>query len=153
MRMHDAITGLFFACLGLAVLLTAQTFPVMPGQNIGPSTFPSVIGVAMMLGGAVVVVMALRRRRSDPLAALDPGWRQAPRLASVAFCLFGTLILAVWFESIGFPLGAIAMCFGLFALSGIRRPLPYVMAIGFVAVVTVVMTRILGVPLPMGAWL
>lgn len=153
MRIHDVITGLFFVCLGLAVWLTAQTFPMMPGQNIGPSTFPTAIGIAMVLGGAALVAMAMLRRSSDALVVMEPGWRQAPRLASVAFCLLGSLALATWFESIGFPLGAIAMCFGLFALTGIRKPMLYVVAAVFVAVLTVVMTRVLGVPLPMGVWL
>lgn len=153
MRLHDTIVGLLFVALGLAVLLVARTFPMMPGQDIGPATFPKLIGAGMALGGAVVAGLGLWRTRSAAILALDPGWRKPPRLACVAFCLLGGLGFALWFEEIGFPLGALVMCTGLLLLSGQRKPWIFAMAAAFVAVVMLVMTRLLSVPLPMGAWL
>lgn len=153
MRLHDVISGFFFMALGLAVLLMARNFPQMPGQEIGPSTFPTLIGTCMMLGGAIVAAISLRRLRKSALVTLDPGWRHPLHLASVGFCLLGTLVLSIWFEEIGFPLAALVMCTGMYLLSGLRKPLVFVMAAGFVAIVAFVMTRMLYVPLPMGSWL
>lgn len=153
MRLHDAISGLFFMALGLGVLLMARHFPQMPGQEIGPSTFPTLIGIGMMLGGAIVAAMSPRRLHKRALVTLDPGWQHPLHLASVAFCLLGTLVLSIWFEEIGFPLAALVMCTGMYLLSGLRKPLIFVMAAVFVAVVAFVMTRMLYVPLPMGSWL
>ena len=153
MRLHDAIGGLFFMALGMAVLLVARNFPDMAGQAIGPSTFPTLIGAGMVLGGAIVGGSALRHARRHPLVILDPGWRQRTHVLCVAFSILGSLFFAIGFESIGFPLGALVLCVGIYLMSGLRRPMLLVMAASFVAVVTLVMTRFLGVPLPMGGWL
>lgn len=153
MRLHDAISGLFFLVLGLAVLLVSRHFPMMPGQAIGPSSLPTLIGSGMMLGGAIVVAQAVRGAQPPLLVTLDPGWRKPMHLACVAFCLFGSLLLAIMFEEIGLPLGALVLCSGIYLLSGLRKPMLFVTLIVFIAVLTLVMTRLLYVPLPLGSWL
>jgi len=153
MRFHDAINGLFFILLGLAVLLVSSSFPTMPGQDIGPSSFPTIIGAGLMVGGAIIGVIGLRQTQPKKLVTLAPGWRQPMHLATVAFCILGSLLLAINFESIGFPLGALVMCTGIYLLSGLRRPMPFAIVLVFIAVLTLVMTRLLYVPLPMGSFL
>jgi putative tricarboxylic transport membrane protein len=153
MKLHDAINGLIFMALGLAVLLIARSFPQMPGQDISPASFPNVIGAGMLVGGGIVAALAWRRPRARNLVALEPGWRQPLHLACVAFFLLGSLVFAIWFETIGFPLGALTLCTGIFLLSGLRKPMLFAMAVAFIALITLVMTRFLSVPLPMGSWL
>jgi len=153
MRFHDAINGLFFLILGLAVLMISSGFPQMPGQQIGPASFPKVIGVGMMVGGAIVLVFSFRHKLSTSLAVVDPGWFKPKHLACVLFCLLGSLLLALRFESIGFPLGAVVLCAGIYVLSGLTKPVLFLATVAFVAIVAFVMTRLLYVPLPMGGWL
>jgi len=154
MRFHDAINGLFFILLGLAVLVISNGFPQMPGQQIGPSSFPTLIGGGMMLGGAIVLALSFRHKfAAMPWLTLDPGWRNPKHLACALFCLVGSLVLGILFEQIGFPLGALVLCFGIYALSGLIKPTLFVATAVFVAVVALVMTKFLYVPLPMGGWL
>lgn len=153
MRFHDAINGLFFFLLGLAVLIISSGFPQMPGQQIGPASFPKVIGIGMMIGGAIILGLSFRRKLFTSLVAVDPGWFSPEHLACVLFCLLGSLFLAWQFELIGFPVGAVVLCIGIYALSGLTKPGLFLATVAFVAVVALVMTKLLYVPLPMGAWL
>lgn len=153
MRFHDAINGFFFILLGLVVLLVSRTFPMMAGQEIGPASFPTVIGASLMIGGAMIGAIGLRHAQPMKLVTLDPGWRQPMHLATVAFCILGSLLLAINFEVIGFPIGALVLCTGILLLSGLRKPMLFVVVLVFIAVLTLVMTRLLYVPLPMGRFL
>ena len=51
MKLGDAASGLLSAMLGVAVVLHARTFPPMPGQPVGPSLFPILIGAGLLVAG------------------------------------------------------------------------------------------------------
>ncbi len=152
MRFHDVINGLFFILLGSAVVITALQFPQMPGQSIGPSTFPVVIGSGMIIGGTIIFISEIVRKVHKKLVCLDSGWREPIHLAAVLYCLLGTFLFGVIFEKVGFPIGAAVLCLGLLLLSGYKKPQMLIMALGFVCAVTVIMTKFLYVPLPMGVF-
>ena len=63
---------------GLLVAGYAQTFPPMPGQNIGPSLFPTVIGIGLALAGGVLAVSGLKRR-DTPWLEIDAWARRTLR--------------------------------------------------------------------------
>jgi len=148
MKFHDSAIGAVLLAVGLWIVWTASSFPQLTGQPIGPGTFPVVLGTLCALGGVGIGLQGLRS--GGPLARLQPGWRRKDRIATALVMIAGTAILATTFEDIGFPLGGSLLLAGLFYASGKRRPVWFFVAVGFVFVVHVLLTRFLHVPLPAG---
>ena len=40
MKLNDAVWGALLALLGAAIVVHVQSFPRIPGQNVGPALFP-----------------------------------------------------------------------------------------------------------------
>lgn len=149
MKLHDSLIGLLLIAFGGWVLWQAQGFPSMPGQIIGPGTFPTLLGGLCLLGGAMLAWEG-RAVPARPLLIIHDGWRKGSRILCVAVAIFGTLLLAVTFESVGFPIGGTLLLAALFYSAGLRRPQWLAVAAVFVLTVHLVMTRLLYVPLPAG---
>ena len=62
MKFSDKLVGMALVAFGLWVLLTARGFPQLPGQMIGPGTFPTLLGSLCALGG----LAACRRSAGRP---------------------------------------------------------------------------------------
>lgn len=149
MRIHDGLIGLFFIMLGIYVVWEAASFPAMPGQAIGPGTFPTIFGGLFVAGGLIVGRAGLAAGLGR-LVVLDEGWRRPERAAAASVAIIGTLILAFFFTEIGFLLGGSLLLTAIFWLTGHRSPLWIVVSIGFVSLVYLAMSKLLLVPLPAG---
>ncbi|WP_265517248.1 tripartite tricarboxylate transporter TctB family protein [Nitratireductor luteus] len=149
MKFHDSLIGAILLAFGFWVVVTALGYPQMPGQSIGPGTFPSVLGALFIAGGALLTISGLRTRGTT-LLDIDPGWRHADRLAAALLATVGAVLLALVFESVGFPLGGFVLVTALFVLSGYRHPIWIGVSAVFVLAVYLLMTRLLYVPLPAG---
>lgn len=66
MKISDRLTGLFLIVLGLAAYFGGSRLPPVPGQQVGPSAFPMVIGAGLALVG---ILIAFRIGRSFEDAA------------------------------------------------------------------------------------
>ncbi|WP_417408101.1 tripartite tricarboxylate transporter TctB family protein [Hoeflea sp.] len=148
MKINDAVLGALLFLLGCSITLSAFQFPAMPGQAVGPGTFPKIIGSLIALLGLGLALGGQNRR--GVLVAVADGWRDSRHGPAAALALIGTAGLAIGFEQIGFPLGAsLLLCVLYFASQrNAWRLLP--LAVGFVFAVHLVMTRLLLVPLPAG---
>ncbi|MDN2581510.1 tripartite tricarboxylate transporter TctB family protein [Aquibium sp. ELW1220] len=149
MKLHDSVIGVLLFAFGLWVLTTSLGYPRMPGQSIGPGTFPSALGALFMLGGIALTIGGLRTHRG-PWLALESGWRQPGRLAAALLATAGVILLALGFERVGFPLGGFVLVTALFLLSGYRHPAWIGVSAAFVLALHLLMTRMLYVPLPAG---
>lgn len=149
MKIHDSVIGALLFAFGLWVLTTALGYPRMPGQSIGPGTFPSALGVLFMLGGLALAVTGARARNTRWLV-LEGGWREPGRLAAALLATAGVILFALTFERVGFPLGGFVLVSALFLLSGYRNPAWIGVSAVFVLVLHLLMTRMLYVPLPAG---
>jgi putative tricarboxylic transport membrane protein len=54
MRISDRVSGLLLVVLGAAVYYGGSLLPPVPGQQVGPSVFPMVIGAALAMCGALI---------------------------------------------------------------------------------------------------
>lgn len=62
----DSVIGLVFALAGGAILAQALTLKTMPGMNVGPGLFPSIVGGGMAIMGLALVVQGwLSRHQPD----------------------------------------------------------------------------------------
>lgn len=150
MRFHDTIVGVFLMLLGGFILQQASGFPQMPGQSIGPGTFPTVFAVAFILGGGVIAFQGWRTARAARAIALNPGWRSRDRFAATAIALLGALALVSFFDVIGFPIGAGLLLSALYLALGHRSPIWIAVSFAFAGVLYYGMAKLLFVPLPLG---
>jgi putative tricarboxylic transport membrane protein len=149
-KVNDAVFGVLLLALGVAVLWHVQSFPKIPGQNVGPALFPGSIAAGLIVCAVLLIASGLRSR---PAARWFEGlpWTRSPRhvgafaalvLATIAYILFST--------SVGFliiaPLGLAAMLIAF----GVRRRLAVVVAIVGTIVIWYAFYKLLRVPLPWG---
>jgi putative tricarboxylic transport membrane protein len=149
-KVNDAVFGVLLLALGVAVLWHVQSFPKIPGQNVGPALFPGSIAAGLIVCAVLLIASGLRSR---PAARWFEGlpWTRPPRhvgafaalvLATIAYILFST--------SVGFliiaPLGLAAMLIAF----GVRRRLAVVVAIVGTIVIWYAFYKLLRVPLPWG---
>jgi putative tricarboxylic transport membrane protein len=77
-KLNDALLGIVFLALSIAVLVAIQGYPKIPGQSIGPGAFPGLI--ALLLGGCSIALIwrGWRERRVQPLVSMG-AWLGSPR--------------------------------------------------------------------------
>jgi putative tricarboxylic transport membrane protein len=149
-KLNDALLGLVFLALSVAVLVTIQGYPKIPGQSIGPGAFPGLI--ALLLGGCSLALIwrGWRERRAQPLVALG-AWLASPRHL-LNFCL--TVALLVFYvlasETIGFLICGSIILLTLFFSLRVKPPLAIALALFVPLVIHLIFYKLLRVPLPWG---
>ena len=150
MKINDAVFGVLLLALGIAVLWHVQSFPKMPGQNVGPALFPGSIAAGIIVCALLLIVSGLRSR---PAARWFEGlpWTRSPRhVAAFAALVLATIAYILFSTSVGFliiaPLGLAAMLVAF----GVRRRLAVIVAIIGTIVIWYAFYKLLRVPLPWG---
>ena len=148
MRFNDTLLGLLILVFGAMVAGYARTFPSMPGQSVGPSLFPTVIGIGFIFLGAALSASGLRRGERQAIAAGAPVPSRRARIGFLlvivdlvfyavavdwlGFFLAGFLFLMVLMRAFGVPTlraaavsagVTLAMHYGFYTL--LRVPLPW----------------------------
>lgn len=147
---HDVAAGLVVLVFGIAVALYARTFPPMPGQNIGPSFFPTVVGTLMVLLGATLAVPALGRgARTRRIAEEEPG--RSPRMALNFVAVIAVLLFyAIAVDRLGFFLTGTMFLAALLLVFGVRRSWILPLSLGVPVALHYGFYTVLRVPLPWG---
>ncbi|MFI0473203.1 tripartite tricarboxylate transporter TctB family protein [Halomonas sp. HMF6819] len=153
MKANDIVIGAMFILLGLLTVFQARTFPSMAGQMVGPSTFPTLIGSGLSVGGAVLILKQLLAGERAPLVIANSGWFKTKRVLSFALLFVGSLVFAIWIEEIGFVIGGAILAIALLWLENYRKPLILGFAALFVVVVYYLLSQQLNVPLPTGLFI
>ena len=150
MKINDAVFGVLLLALGIAVLWHVQSFPKMPGQNVGPALFPGSIAAGIIVCALLLIVSGMRSR---PAARWFEGlpWTRSPRhVAAFAALVLATIAYILFSTSVGFliiaPLGLAAMLVAF----GVRRGLAVIVAIVGTIVIWYAFYKLLRVPLPWG---
>ncbi|MCK8786224.1 tripartite tricarboxylate transporter TctB family protein [Roseomonas sp. NAR14] len=159
MQLSDRVTGAVLALLGVLAIVFGARLPGVPGQEIGPSVFPMLIGAGLVLCGVLIVlgvgasfeVPEEEPASGSPAAGLPAAvvHRAVPLLRLLvppALLLF--YVLAV--DRLGFlptaALVVLAMAFTLGARARLAVPLALLAPLG----VSLVFSKLLLVPLPDG---
>ena len=125
MQFSDRVTGLCLALLGALALYGGSLQPGVPGQDVGPSVFPMVIGAGLLACG-VLVALGVGRSFEEPVALIPaaPGQEPpaAPTFGELRAFLPPALLLfyAVAAGTLGFILASLAA--GVLARSDILYP-------------------------------
>lgn len=153
MKFNDAVSGVALLALAIAVLIDIQSFPRIPGQNVGPAAFPGLLASLLAVCSVLLIVKGLRARAAGE-AWVTPGrWLRAwPQLRSFLVTLGSLLFFILTSDRIGFVPAAVGVLVAMFATLGVRRRLILPIAVIAVLVVHFVFYKGLRVPLPWG-WL
>lgn len=158
MKISDRISGLFLTLLGLATFWGGSKLPPVPGQQVGPSAFPMVIGSGLMLLGVLIALHVGRSFEDEAEAELarhavpDP---EAERFAAsrkwLAFLPPGLMLFYYGAsERLGFILTSAIMIALLSYCFGARPRLIAAAAILGSVSIYLVFLKVLRVPLAAG---
>ncbi|HKP66556.1 MAG TPA: tripartite tricarboxylate transporter TctB family protein [Casimicrobiaceae bacterium] len=150
MKINDAVLGVVLLALGVAVFWHVQSFPKIPGQNVGPALFPGTIAAGLIVCAVLLIVSGLRTR---PRTAWFEGlpWMRSPRhVAAFAALVLATIAYIFFSTSVGFLIIAAVGLFAMLVAFGVR-PLPAnLVAIVGTIVIWYAFYKLLRVPLPWG---
>jgi putative tricarboxylic transport membrane protein len=149
MKLSDTLSGLLTLTFGIAIVAYATTFPPMPGQPVGPSLFPIVIGTGMAVFGAGLILAGLRHRTTPWIEAGE--WVRHPRLVlRFVLVVADVVAYALVVGWLGFFITSVAFLTVLLLAFGVTRrwivPIAGVVTLG----VHYVFYTLLHVPLPWG---
>jgi putative tricarboxylic transport membrane protein len=149
-KINDAVFGLVLLVLGVAVLWHVQSFPKIPGQNVGPALFPGTIAVGLIACALLLIVSGLRTR---PRASWfeGPPWMRSPRhVAAFAALVLATIAYIYFSTSVGFLIVASLGLFAMLVAFGVRPVPAALVAIVGTIVIWYAFYKLLRVPLPWG---
>jgi hypothetical protein len=69
---RDVIAGTLFVLIGAAVLIVGRRYPTGTAMHMGPGYFPALLGMVLIVLGAVIGLRAFRRR---DWTAIGWGWK------------------------------------------------------------------------------
>lgn len=149
MRFNDTLSGLLILAFGAVVAGHARTFPSMPGQSIGPSLFPTLIGIGFILLGATLTASGLRRGERPAIAAGAP---VRGRRARIGFLLViaDLVFYAVAVDWLGFFVTGFVFLIVLMRAFGVRSMRALAVSAGVTLAMHYAFYTLLRVPLPWG---
>jgi putative tricarboxylic transport membrane protein len=146
MRLSDRVSGAALVALGAAAAIGGSRLPGVPGQDIGPSVFPMVVGGGLMLCGALIA-LGIGRGFEEPEEEEPHSWLYGLRaLLPPALLILYVLVV----DALGFlPTAAILILVSALSLgAGWRLALPVALIAPFG--VHAIFAKLLRVPLPDG---
>lgn len=150
MRLNDAVTGALLLALSLLILFNVQSFPKIPGQNVGPAAFPGTLAALLAGCALVLIVRGWRERATRPW--LVPGaWLRLPAPRRRIAVTVGVLLFYIAAsDRLGFIPTGILCLWAMFAVLGVRTRWVLPLAIVATLVIHTVFYKGLRVPLPWG---
>lgn len=150
MKLNDAIFGLLLTILGITILLAIQSFPNIPGQNVGPALFPGLIATGLCIGGVILMVQGWRVRSSVPWLVLEDWVRSPGHVLAFVVLVASVVFYMLVSERLGFLLSAPLILTALFHV--LRVPLGKSVLIAVLASLLIhfAFYKLLRVPLPWG---
>ncbi len=150
MKFSDAVFGLLLLALGAVVIAVVSSYPTIPAQRVGPSLFPGLIAVGLVIGGLILIVRGWRARASLPWVRFEP-WVRSPRHVAGVLGVIGSVIFyIVAVNWLGFFLTSLLILTISFRLFGVALGRSIVIAAIATFVIHFAFYKLLRVPLPWG---
>ena len=150
MKLNDAIFGLLLLVLGITVLVTVQSFPKIPGQQVGPALFPGLIATGLCIGGLLLLVRGWRERASVPWLALRDWARSPSHLLGFVVAVGSVVFYMLVSEKLGFILSSTIVLTTFFAVLKVPLGRSLLVAVVATLVIHFAFYKLLRVPLPWG---
>lgn len=150
MKFNDTLSGAALLALALAILFTIQSYPTIPGQNIGPAAFPGLL--ASLLAVCAVLLMVKGLRNKEQTAWIELGdWMQsrfhARNFLITLACLVYYIVLS---DKLGFLICASTILMAMFWALEVKKTWIVPVAVLVTLVIHTIFYKGLRVPLPWG---
>ena len=150
MKINDAIFGAVFVLLGLVVIVHVRSFPMIPGQQVGPALFPGLIAAGFVGCGFLLIVSGIRKRATEPWYETAE-WMRSGRHFVAFFAIVGGVAAYVWLaNAIGFLIVAPILLWIWFVTLRVRPWPAMVVAVFATLAIWYAFYKLLRVPLPWG---
>lgn len=120
MKVSDVLTGILLAIFGLAVILYAQTFPPIPGQDFGPRAFPSIIGAGFVFCAFFLIRSGLKAQPRAAWLKLSDEFRSSHSVFRFALVPIAIIAYVLFSDSVGFMVFSVLFLLVLFLAFGVR---------------------------------
>jgi putative tricarboxylic transport membrane protein len=159
MFISDKISGTVLVGLGAAATYGGSLLPPVPGQQVGPSVFPMVVGTGLVLCGVLIafgIGSTIEHEAEAELAAHSDAVKleqpSPPLIKAVKTLLPPALLLGYVFvgERLGFVPTAFGIVLAVSLAMGARLKLALPLALIAPVAVHLIFVKLLRVPLPPG---
>jgi len=150
MKFNDALSGFALLALSLLILFTVRTYPVIPGQNIGPGAFPGLLAWLLALCSVILIVKGLKTKKHESWAvrgAWMQSWFHLRNFIVTVACLLFYIFAS---DFLGFLICGILILSAMFAALEVRAKWILPIAVVVTFVVHTIFYKGLRVPLPWG---
>lgn len=152
MKLNDAVSGLLLLILGVAVLVIVGSYPKIPGQNIGPSAFPALVGSLLVVCALLLIRRGWQARDSERWVGFGE-WVRSPSHVANFLLLAGSMLFYIFLvDTMGFVLCGFLILAVLFVKLGVAAKVALPVALGVTLFIHTAFYKLLRVPLPWG-WL
>lgn len=140
----DSALGVIFALGGAAILQQALTMSTLPGMNVGPGLFPSIVGAGMAIMGVALAIQGWMVR--------DTPEDEAPPLVTwFAIGVVAALVAVILaMPYLGFLIAGTLFAAGIVMLSGGRWLSALIFSPIASSLIYFTFTAVMRVPLPRG---
>ena len=150
MKLNDAVFGFLLLALGVTVLAVTASYPTIAAQRVGPSLFPSLIAIGLVIGGVILIARGWRVRAQVPMLRFEP-WVHSPRHVAGVVAVIGSIVFyTVAVDRLGFLLTSFAILVVLFRVFGVAWRRSLVTAAIATLAIHFAFYKLLRVPLPWG---
>jgi putative tricarboxylic transport membrane protein len=149
-KLSDAIFGLLLLALGAVVIAVVSSYPTIPAQRVGPSLFPALIALGLVIGGLILLVRGWRVRVTVAWIQFEP-WVHSPRHVAGVLGVIGSVVFyIVAVDWLGFFLTSLIILTISFRLFGVALGRSILIAAIATFVINFAFYKLLRVPLPWG---
>jgi putative tricarboxylic transport membrane protein len=154
MKLNDAVWGALLLLFSAVLLVHVQSFPMIPGQRVGPALFPGLLAVALGVCSVLLIVKGLATRREGGERAawigLEPWTRQGRYVLAFVVTLGVNVFYILAVDRLGFIVVGTIYLAALFYVFGVTRrwvlPIAIIVTLG----IHYAFYKLLRVPLPWG---
>ena len=148
MKLSDTVWGALLLALALAVLWNVQSFPRIPGQNIGPAAFPGLL--AVLLGGCAIALIVRGVRHGAQHVTLGQWLGSLHHVGNFLLTIAVLAFYIVAANTLGFIVCAVLILCALFLKLGVKVALAIPIAFVTAFVIHLIFYKMLRVTLPWG---
>lgn len=152
MRLNDTWLAVIIIALAAAIFGFTFTFPPFPGQKYGPSLFPRILAVGMVIC-AMLLIVRERRMGGRPALLVDPAFAEKGRLVSFLLVPASVAMYLIFAERLGFIPTAFALLAGLLLWFRVRLVTALAVAISATLLLNWFFGSLMRVPLPRGLFM